>query len=174
MVSTTIKKINMIDNLTIDLKTITKGLLQCKESFEFQADEYTFVSRAMDNPMQRKFNVDPIEQNSTDATCVVTLKNNEISATINNLDIEADPYFPWHFSTKIEFPSFNIIGDEKEDFRMIIIPFRDMDKMSYKTHFRMEFHFYKGELSGLVFFISQSDDNYRYYESILHLYGQIV
>ena len=164
----------MEDYQKFDLNVITKGLLKQAEHFRFQADEYSFISRSS-RGFNLGFDVDPIARSTTDASCTISLKNNELSVSIEILHIDDCPYFPHHFSTMIDETFPKLSGNDSDQFRMLIIPFRDMDRINNMTKFRMEFIFFDGKLDEIHFVIAQTDiETFMHYESILELSGEVV
>lgn len=157
----------------IDLEVLTNGLLPYKEGFCFKANEYTYISRSQTG-FQSKFAVEPIENEETNANCTISLTDNNLSVFIDNLFIEGNPYFLTQYGTIVDESFPKISGTDSDEFRMLIIPFRDMDKYNNGTHFRMEFIFYKGVLDEIHFVITQRDlQTFQYTEEIVELRGEI-
>lgn len=161
-----------MEDQVINLEVLTKGLLPVEAFLEFYVHEYTYVFRSMTGVHQSQYDVDPIETREVSASCSISTVNNELSVTLDGLNIDADPYYPKHFRTVLDGSYPKISGNDDDEFRMLVIPFRDMDRYNRDTHFRMELLFFQGKLDTIKFTISQSDmATLTYSESILELRG---
>ena len=162
-----------MDNQIINLEVLTKGLLPIEAFLEFCVYEYSYIFRSMTGVHQSKYDVDPIETREVFASCSISTENNVLSVSLEGLNIDADPYYPTHFGTALDGSFPKISGNDDDEFRMLIIPFRDMDKYNQDAHFRMELLFFQGTLDTIKFSISRSDmATLTYSESILELRGK--
>ncbi len=155
----------------ITWELVSRGLLH--ENFSFQGEEYTYVERGMDTPADNLYGLSTVEEKETNVVCQLSLVDDIISVTI--------PYFgcgslPNMLYTKIYPEKYNLIGNEEDNFRILVIPFSDMDSFSFNTqiNYRMELQFHEKELCCLAFTISTMDANFHVSEVIIHLYGYII
>ncbi len=160
-----------IEDEVITLKSISNGLL-CGD-FSFQANEYTYVERGMSTPVESQYNILENQEREIDVTCHMSLIDGTI--VVEMPFIECSP-LPRRLCTKLYPGKYNLIGNEEDNFRILVIPFPDMDSFSFNTqiNYRMELHFHEKELCCLAFTISTMDANFHMSEVIIHLYGYII
>lgn len=163
------EKNNKMEEKSSNFNTLSKGLIQ--GDFVFKADDYTYVERGMNTPSDGRYNVSVYEENQTDAEVKVTLLDGTITVEMPKLQIK-NRNIPKYLKSTLKPHQGRISGSDGDDFRMCVIPLSNVI-LGKNSNARMELIIQKGAISGINFVFSDMDDNFRVYETILNLYGNL-
>lgn len=156
----------------IKLDEISKGLINC--SFIFEITDYSYVENNKNLPTDANYYAPSFTKADRNAECTVDLyeEDETIIVRLPYLD-KVSPYFPTRFDSKIYPGRYNVLGEDDEYFRIVVIPFTDMSN-NPKDYYRMELRFDKGVMVSIGLLISHMDESYRVSEQILELYGKLL
>ena len=156
----------------IKFEDISKGLIN--SSFIFEIEDYSFVENNMNLPTEANHYSPSFIKAENNAECTVDFYEEEemIIVKLPYLD-NVSPNFPTRFDSKIYSGRYNLLGEENDYFKIVVIPFVDMIK-NPKDYYRMELRFYRGAMVSIGLLISYMDESYRVSEQILELSGKIL
>lgn len=149
------------------LESISKGFLD--GSFIFEVTSYSYIEGG--------YNSTPsINRNRCEETfCSIDTDFYEgdeiIVVRLENVDLEYAT-FPMRFDSKVYHERCNIIGEEYEDFRLLVVSLVDMTDNPMQSY-RVEFRFDKGELVSIGIVYVDMTNTTHISETIFEMYGHI-
>ena len=154
------------------LESISKGFLD--GSFIFEVTSYSYIEGGY-NSMGGDYNPTVNRNRCEETFCEINTDFYEgdgvIVVRLVNVDLEYAT-FPMRFDSKIYDEKCNIIGEENEDFRLLVVSLVDMTDNPMQSY-RIEFRFDKGELVSIGIVYVDMTNTYNISETIFEMYGHI-